>query len=839
MSLVAKNIPPIGSNIDVDIQLKAYIEKHLKEHDPNLTSGSDPGHLHTFGMPLTIHAPVHESGGADPIGHDDLTGFVGSEHINHSGISVTGGGILSGGGALTSSQTITLANSGIDHDQTTNFLANEHIDWTNTSENFLTTDTLGAGTITGTSLITSSNIGIPSQPSLLQLTPTSLILNCDVHTDHVHITDGYPYNLILKAETSEFVQDWSLTLDVDGGNRTLAILGESVTLNDWFNQSVKVSASPTFAGLTFDFSTQDYKFTNRADRWLVLQSQTSNESPLFDIFTKDGDAVGNETPAITLWGIGLPTDVTTDAEALSIVWTNTGSYIATYAAGAGTVQPLSLYTGANTTQLVLATDNDISMSGSLGVTGEVSGGTAVFGATIVDSLTLDMTQDFKFLDAAGRLEIQSQTSNQTNEIFLLTKDGDGTDDLLLGFFATGAPSDYDPGEWLKIGFNAANNWYHIVSGSQTTGAAVTTWPIHIYTNSNTTQFVLSTDNNVAMSGALGVIGAVTGGSFLTTGNITLDSDSNKLLIGDGQDLELYHDGSNTYIDNVGVGGLLIRNMVAGGGMEYATGVGGNDQQGGDWHFTLAIAGDLTAGGTGKRGGAADITGGTGGKSEIAAGTNIGGVGGDTIFSGGAGGIATNGASNVNGEGGVFTGRGGIGSNSAVIGLDGGDGGDGRLLGGDGGAGPPIIGGDGGVGGDAIVTGGAGGTSGGGNQGDGGNVIISGGAGNTNGYILLDSNVDINGGIQLNLVTKTGAYTATASDYTILCNAVGGAFTITLPAAASHTGRIYNIKKIDSSANAVTVDGNGGETIDGGVTAILTVQYESITIQSDGSNWHIL
>ena len=91
----------------------------------------------------------------------------------------------------------------------------------------------------------------------------------------------------------------------------------------------------------------------------------------------------------------------------------------------------------------------------------------------------------------------------------------------------------------------------------------------------------------------------------------------------------------------------------------------------------------------------------------------------------------------------------------------------------------------------------------------------------------------------NLVTKTSGYTATATDYTIMCNASGGSFTITLPAAASHADRIYHIKKIDSSANTVTVDGNASETIDDGLTAILTVQYESITIQSDGSEWWIL
>lgn len=64
-------------------------------------------------------------------------------------------------------------------------------------------------------------------------------------------------------------------------------------------------------------------------------------------------------------------------------------------------------------------------------------------------------------------------------------------------------------------------------------------------------------------------------------------------------------------------------------------------------------------------------------------------------------------------------------------------------------------------------------------------------------------------------------------------------TITLPPAADATGHIYFIKKIDSSANVVTIDPSGSETIDGGLTAVLTVQYEAITIQSDGTEWWIL
>lgn len=90
-----------------------------------------------------------------------------------------------------------------------------------------------------------------------------------------------------------------------------------------------------------------------------------------------------------------------------------------------------------------------------------------------------------------------------------------------------------------------------------------------------------------------------------------------------------------------------------------------------------------------------------------------------------------------------------------------------------------------------------------------------------------------------ITTKTADYTATSSDHTILCNKSDGNITITLPAVSGCSGRIYNIKKIDSSAYTVTIDGNSSETIDGALTQTLTTQYESITIQTDGSAWYII
>lgn len=70
----------------------------------------------------------------------------------------------------------------------------------------------------------------------------------------------------------------------------------------------------------------------------------------------------------------------------------------------------------------------------------------------------------------------------------------------------------------------------------------------------------------------------------------------------------------------------------------------------------------------------------------------------------------------------------------------------------------------------------------------------------------------------------------------LCTA-GAGITVTLP--ASSTGRIITIKKIDSAAGIITINGNSGTTIDGGAAA-LYYQYESTTVVYGGSNnWYII
>jgi len=90
-----------------------------------------------------------------------------------------------------------------------------------------------------------------------------------------------------------------------------------------------------------------------------------------------------------------------------------------------------------------------------------------------------------------------------------------------------------------------------------------------------------------------------------------------------------------------------------------------------------------------------------------------------------------------------------------------------------------------------------------------------------------------------VVTKTGAYTVTDDDHTVLADATGGAFDVTLPSAVGRRGREFFVKRI-SATNTVTVKSSGG-TLDGTAAATgiaLDAQNKGRTFRSDGTNWQI-
>lgn len=93
----------------------------------------------------------------------------------------------------------------------------------------------------------------------------------------------------------------------------------------------------------------------------------------------------------------------------------------------------------------------------------------------------------------------------------------------------------------------------------------------------------------------------------------------------------------------------------------------------------------------------------------------------------------------------------------------------------------------------------------------------------------------------NVQSKTGTYTVLAGDYLILCDTTGGAFTVTLPAAAASRGKHVVVQQTGAGGvNAVTVAGNGAELINGANTFVQGVaQFVATHFYCDGTKWYIV
>lgn len=87
-------------------------------------------------------------------------------------------------------------------------------------------------------------------------------------------------------------------------------------------------------------------------------------------------------------------------------------------------------------------------------------------------------------------------------------------------------------------------------------------------------------------------------------------------------------------------------------------------------------------------------------------------------------------------------------------------------------------------------------------------------------------------------TTTTTITELSGEVVVLADATSGSLTVNLPTAVSNTAKI-TVKKIDSSANTVVIDGNSTQTIDGSLTKTIEFQYTSVTLISNGSNWFII
>lgn len=86
--------------------------------------------------------------------------------------------------------------------------------------------------------------------------------------------------------------------------------------------------------------------------------------------------------------------------------------------------------------------------------------------------------------------------------------------------------------------------------------------------------------------------------------------------------------------------------------------------------------------------------------------------------------------------------------------------------------------------------------------------------------------------------ETLSTSAVAAASIVLCDAVSAGFTVTLPSAVGKSGQFIKVKKIDNTENAVVIDANGSETIDGVLTVTIDSPFAGLMLVSNNSNWFI-
>ena len=91
------------------------------------------------------------------------------------------------------------------------------------------------------------------------------------------------------------------------------------------------------------------------------------------------------------------------------------------------------------------------------------------------------------------------------------------------------------------------------------------------------------------------------------------------------------------------------------------------------------------------------------------------------------------------------------------------------------------------------------------------------------------------GYRRQTITVTANYFAVDGDV-IEADASGGAFTIWLPSSDLNANAEVTVKKMDNSANEVTVATLNSQTIDGESVKVIKRKYNAPKFKGNNSNW---
>lgn len=101
----------------------------------------------------------------------------------------------------------------------------------------------------------------------------------------------------------------------------------------------------------------------------------------------------------------------------------------------------------------------------------------------------------------------------------------------------------------------------------------------------------------------------------------------------------------------------------------------------------------------------------------------------------------------------------------------------------------------------------------------------------------NSTLDVRGSLSIGYRTFSAATSAAATDHTLVFTGTTP-ISLTLPNATTCTGRFYLVKNASSNSSALTLTTTSSQTIDGLSSWVLSQQYKTVKVVSNGTNWYV-
>ena len=184
--------------------------------------------------------------GSAQVAHDSTTGYSANRHVDHTAVSITAGSGLTGGGDISATRTLSIANLGVTDAMLAGSISNAKL--TNSSITIAGQSTALGGTVTAETIRTAIGTVVTGSAQITG------IGNAQLTNSSVTVTAGTGMSGggTVALGSSITLTNAGVTSAVAGTGVSVSGATGAVTIS--IGQSVATSASPTFAGLTINGS---------------------------------------------------------------------------------------------------------------------------------------------------------------------------------------------------------------------------------------------------------------------------------------------------------------------------------------------------------------------------------------------------------------------------------------------------------------------------------------------------------------------------------------------------------------------------------------------------------